>query len=429
MKNRMRKVLGILASAILVMIGASRPSQILCTWPKPLFWVTAHTSVSVPWSRWLPIEAEASNSPVEIDHQRNRTWISLGQNAWHFSVHHTGIYRLKYRVLGVVPWGSSWVQASAPLWVAAGGQSIGIVIHTQGLILRAFQPVRQGSGADIDPAKRAGLEVGDVIAAANGRAIKSLKSFDRQIEQAGRARRALVLSVVGQSSRIRRVTPVWQPAHHRYAIGAVLSDGLSGVGTLTYFDPKTGRFGALGHSMSDGVTRIPVAISSGVVMGANVVGVVSSRVDDPGEKIGVLAKRSEIAGRITANGAFGIHGRLVRWPKGAAIHRVPVAYPDDIQPGPATLVTVLHGQRTSDYGIRILRAYRQRRARTKGILFEVTDPRLLRTTGGIVQGMSGSPILQDGRLVGAVTHVMVGRPWLGYGCYAVWMMGDKSQAG
>ncbi len=273
MKNRMRKVLGILASAILVMIGASRPSQILCTWPKPLFWVTAHTSVAVPWSRWLPIEAEASNSPVEIDHQRNRTWISLGQNAWHFSVHHTGIYRLKYRVLGVVPWGSSWVQASAPLWVVAGGQSIGIVIHTKGLILRAFQPVRQGSGADIDPAKRAGLEVGDVIAAVNGRAIKSLNSFDRQIEQAGRARRALVLSVVGQSSRIRRVTPVWQPAHHRYAIGAVLSDGLSGVGTLTYFDPKTGR---LGSPSRDNRSKTPMPSKCGMMISKTTTSTASS---------------------------------------------------------------------------------------------------------------------------------------------------------
>ena len=420
----MKKAFGLILAALGMMVGLSRPSSILCTWPRP-FWVPSRHTISVPWSRWLPIQVTAEPpAKVVIDHREAAGWKSLEHRSWNFSVTRDGAYRLRYRMLGMIPWGTSWVRASSPLYVVPGGESIGIMVRTKGLIIGALQPIRSAHGIVVDPAEQAGLKVGDLITAVDHAPLQNRQELQHALTRAGRLNRSVELTVTGEHTTNVRVKPAWSLSDRSYELGASFKSGVAGVGTLTYVRPQSGQFGALGHSLTDGLTKVPAPVSFGRIMGANIIGVVTAHENHPGQKIGILAAKGRVLGRVTANGPFGIRGQLTRWPR-TYLHPIPVAYPDEVHTGPATLITVLHGQRMVDYRIRIIKAFPQWRPRTKGILFEVTDPRMLAKTGGIVQGMSGSPIVQNGRLAGAVTHVMVGRPWIGYGCYAVWMMGLK----
>jgi stage IV sporulation protein B len=225
------------------------------------------------------------------------------------------------------------------------------------------------------------------------------------------------------------VAPSWRDAHP-WRTGLQVRDRLSGVGTLTFYDPRTMTYAALGHSLTAGVTALPVPVRTGWIRDAEIVGVVPATARTPGQKIGILVGHRNVQGTVQTNGQFGIVGHLDRRPILGPVKPVPLALPDQVHTGPATVVTVIHGQTPHPYQIQILKTAPQYAPQIKGILFQITDPRLLKATGGIVQGMSGSPILQDGRLVGAVTHVLLNRPTLGFGCYAYWMWpaGQERQA-
>ncbi len=411
----MKKALSVVAAGMLVLLGCSRPSAILYTWPREL-WVPARREVAVPWSRWLPLEAYSTDHGLRIDGRT--TW---ARPAWKVEADRAGRYRLNFRLFGWLPWGSTWVKASSPLFAVPGGQSIGILVHTRGLIVRALKPVASAHGRLRDPAAAAGIRVGDLLTAADHRRLHSVGELARIIEQAGIDHHPVALTVIGAHHHQLVVRPVWSPWQHAYQLGIAVQDAATGVGTLTYWRPGSRQFTALGHSLTDGLTTIPAPVAQGRVVGADIVGILAASANRPGQKIGILASHSTLRGSVTANGRFGIRGRLTNVPS-QHFDPVPVALPDEVHPGPAELVTVLRGVSVEAYRIRIVKAYAQARPATKGILFQVTDRRLLRKAGGIVQGMSGSPVLQDGRLVGAVTHVLVGRSNFGYACYAIWMM-------
>jgi stage IV sporulation protein B len=195
----------------------------------------------------------------------------------------------------------------------------------------------------------------------------------------------------------------------------------AGIGTLTLYDPYRRVFAALGHAVRDPRTGRPVEPAHGELVPSVVAGVAPSRQGAPGEKLGVLVG-GQALGLIRANTPVGVIGSLLRPPAGGAAPRpVPVALPDQVHPGPATLLTVLRGTRVAAFRVRILAVQPDGPPGGRDVAVEVVDPRLLAAAGGIVQGMSGSPILQDGRLVGALTHVFVDDPRRGYGVFAAWM--------
>ncbi len=418
----MKKALSIVAAGMLVLLGSSRPSTILYTWPREL-WVPTRRGVVVPWSRWLPLQAYSSDPRLKVDRR-----IPLTHPAWTLEADAAGRYRLNFRLFGWLPWGSTWVKASSPLFVVPGGQSIGILVHTRGLIIRALSPVASEHGRLKDPAAMAGIRPGDLLTAADHRRLDSVGELAHIIEAAGSHHHEVALTVVGTRRQELAVRPIWSPQRHTYALGITVQDGAAGVGTLTYWRPGSRQFAALGHSLTDGLTIIPAPVTQGRVVGADIVGILAASGNRPGQKIGILAHHSNLRGWVTANGRFGVRGHLTRVPR-QHFGTIPVALPDEVHHGPAQLMTVLRGATVQSYRIRIVKAYPQGQPATKGILFQVTDPRLLRKAGGIVQGMSGSPLLQDGRLVGAVTHVLVGRSNFGYACYAIWMMDQHAHQG
>lgn len=407
----LQRTLGLFAAAGVVALGTSGPARALFNFPAHLE-IPQGQGVVVPWSRMMPVAVSSGNG---------QSVMVTNAAGLDFETPHQGHYFLRFRLFGWLPWRGVPVDVPKPAYVVPGGESVGVMVRTKGLIVSGFTPIRVKNRLE-DPAQAAGLERGDVIMRVNHTEARSVATLEQQVNRDGRRHRPVRLTVVGGRSRRERwVTPIWSEKAHHWQIGLSVQDRSSGVGTLTFYSPRTLAYTALGHSMTDGLTRRPVAIRQGKAMGADIVGVVPATESQPGQKVGVLAGPTNVSGTVVSNGMLGIVGRLDHQPIWGPTKPMPLALPDQVHPGPATIVTVLRGQMPERYHIDILKTAAQYQPDTKGLLFRVTDPRLLTKTGGVVQGMSGSPILQQGRVVGAVTHVLISRPTLGFGCYAYWM--------
>ena len=291
--------------------------------------------------------------------------------------------------------------------LVAGGQTVGIKLFSDGVVVIGLAQVETERGA-ASPGTACGLQVGDVIDSVDGKAVESSEQFAAMLQQGG----TLDLYVQrGDQSLTIAATPA-MGRDGTYRLGAWVRDSMAGIGTVTYYDPVTGAFGALGHGITDTDTGLLIPLGDGAVMESVVKAVKKGRAGDPGELRGQFNLQEDL-GTLAANtgqGVFGVMDRLAV--KGTVL---PTAAWEDVKEGAAVIRANVMGDSVEEYEVRILR--RLDRAGEQNMLVEVTDPRLLETTGGIVQGMSGSPIIQDGKLVGAVTHVLVNDPTRGYGIF------------
>jgi stage IV sporulation protein B len=202
-----------------------------------------------------------------------------------------------------------------------------------------------------------------------------------------------------------------------------MRDNAAGVGTLTFYEPVSGKYGALGHVIADSETAQPIEVRDGHIVRTSITAIHKGRRSIPGEKVGGPEEPDNWLGSIEKNSRFGIFGSMNR-PLRNPYYReaIPVAMSSQVKEGPAEILTVLKGERLERFSVEIQRVMATPTADGKNMIVKVTDQRLLSVTGGIVQGMSGSPILQNGRMVGAVTHVFVNDPTRGYGVSIEWML-------
>ena len=282
-----------------------------------------------------------------------------------------------------------------------GGQAVGIQISADGVFVAGFCPVETEAG-EVRPAEEAGLRQGDLICGADGREVPDAAALIEALEGAGDEieltvrRGAQELSVPVVPARSEEGRPM---------LGILLRDGLNGIGTLTFCDPDSGIFGALGHSVNDADTGLAVPLREGSVTEAQIVSVQPGAAGTPGELNGV-SDLTRVLGRVERNTDVGIFGHAE-----ARLGFRP-AETGMIAAGPASILSTVEGRDAREYTVEVNRVYRD--AEGTHAMFSVTDPALLGRTGGIVQGMSGSPILQNGRLVGAVTHVFISDSTRGY---------------
>ena len=333
-----------------------------------------------------------------------------------------GRSRLEFRLFGWIPIRRLTVDVVPALRVFPGGQSIGVRLQSQGVMVVAYASITGAGGETRQPAREAGLQVGDVILRINDRQVNGEEDAARLIDDAGQRSRPLNLAVRRDREVLSyQVSPLKDRESGRYRIGLYVRDGAAGVGTLTFYDPRTRRFGALGHVITDVDTNRVIDVRSGEIVQATISDVERGTRSQPGEKIGLL--ESTAIGTIDKNTQYGIIGTVHQVPDGVLPSEpVPVGLASQVHEGPAEILTVVQGRRVERYQIEIQRVLHQPRPDGKGMVIRITDERLLRRTGGIVQGMSGSPILQDGRLVGEVTHVFVNDPTRGYGVFIEWML-------
>ena len=257
-----------------------------------------------------------------------------------------------------------------------------------------------------------GISEGDIITAMDGAAVGSTEQVQDLLADTAGA--PIVLSVrrgadaLALTACARENNGVWQ-------LGAWIRDSMAGIGTLTYYDPATGQYGALGHGITDVDTAQLMPLASGAIMETTVKAVKKGAKGDPGELKGDFSVQRDV-GTVTVNSSGGIFGTVADPDFLSGGTPVPVAAAGQITTGPATILATVSGSDVREYRVELVRLYGADEP-TRNLLLRITDPALLSATGGIVQGMSGSPILQNGRIVGAVTHVLLNDPTRGYGIF------------
>ena len=280
------------------------------------------------------------------------------------------------------------------------GRTVGIKLFSKGVMVVALSELNTSEGA-VWPAKDCGLEVGDVITEIDHTSVNSIEEVEHQVRDAGGD--AMEIQALRNGKRME-MTAVPCLCDGTYKLGAWLRDSMAGIGTVTYFDPQDKTFAALGHGINDVDTGLLIPVRSGGIMASTVTAVVRGEKSEPGQLHGTFDLTGDI-GTLFANGTGGVFGRTTSGLfDGQAI---PVAKKSEAHTGAAVIRCNVEGDKVEEFTVEILRIYPELGDTTRNLLLQVDDERLLRITGGIVQGMSGSPILQNGKLVGAVTHVCV----------------------
>ena len=327
-----------------------------------------------------------------------------------------------------VAYGTQDIQISSRLWELLFGNSSEQTESKSGKILLISgggvfgAKIKQAHLSVSDPGTVKELKSGDRITHANGREIHSaldLKSIVKDSD--GRP----IELTCKRSDKTLTVAVTPKKDGGEYTLGITLKDGAAGIGTVTYIDPKTGLFGGLGHGICDPDTGELVEMASGEVTGVILGGVKKGESGKPGELSGILTDK--VIGELYANTECGIFGRLERIPTGSDVIPIEVARKDEVHAGEATIISTVKNGQAHRFKIEISEVNTASTG-TKSFRIRATDPALTAITGGVVRGMSGSPIIQDGKLVGAVTHVMVANPTEGYGIFIENMLNASQHA-
>lgn len=328
--------------------------------------------------------------------------------------------------LGSIPLKKVKVNVLPDIKVYPGGQSIGVKLSSVGVVVVGHHFIETDSGKS-SPGEDADVKVGDVILKMNNKKLNSLDDISDIVEKAGRNGEKLELEILrGKEKMNLALQPVLDPKEKKYRLGLYIRNSAAGVGTLTFYHPDTGAYGALGHVISDVDTQKPIIVGNGSIVNSSVSSIEKGESGQPGEKFARFINENHVLGDIKKNTPFGIFGHMKKNPANSSLHNkaIPIALNEEVEKGPAQIYTVIEGEKVEKYDIEIVEVVQQKFPATKGLVIKVTDPVLLEKTGGIVQGMSGSPIIQNGKLVGAVTHVFINDPTSGYGCFIEWMLED-----
>jgi stage IV sporulation protein B len=298
-------------------------------------------------------------------------------------------------------------------YVIPGGENIGMEIHAKGIIVAGTYEVD-----GVSPALEAKLKIGDLIIKIDDHQVHNVNDLQEIINRDTDKKLEITYIRNGVTEKTTLYL-VKSKSDGIYKTGLYVKSSVAGIGTITFIDPETKKFGALGHEIVDSSSKEKIEVHKGTIFEANVIGIDRSKTGKPGEK-NARFNTNQVLGNIKKNTPYGVFGDYI----GKLPDKVLMKVSDisEVKPGPAKIYTVIDGKKVEAFDIEILKVYTQKTMAPKGLLFEITDEKLLKKTGGIVQGMSGSPIVQDDKLVGAVTHVLINKVNKGYGIHIKWMM-------
>lgn len=307
--------------------------------------------------------------------------------------------------------------------IIPGGQSIGVQLHTLGVLVVGHHQV-DGKNGKMSPGEEANIQVGDVILEIDGNKIKEMEDIKSYVAKAGKKNKKLDITIKrGEETIKTTLDPVEDSQQNKYRIGLYIRDSAAGIGTMTFYEPKSKKYGALGHVISDMDTQKPIEIHDGSIVKSNVTSIEKGNNGTPGEKQAKFSIDDDKIGSINKNSPFGVFGNLNKsLSNGKYDKPMPIALSHEVKEGPAKILTVIDGNEVEEFEVEVVSSVSQKFPAKKGMIIQITDPELLKKTGGIVQGMSGSPIIQNGKIIGAVTHVFVNDPTSGYGVHIEWML-------
>ena len=309
-----------------------------------------------------------------------------------------------------------------------GGESIGVKMNITGVLVVGLEEIPVSDTTSVNPGLEAGLQLGDTILEIDGELIKDADQV-KDILNATDDHQAVTLKI-NRSDKIQsiKVQPVLSFDENQYRLGLWVRDKTAGIGTLTFYNPVNGTFGALGHAITDPDTGVVMGVQDGEIINSKVVSIKQGEAGNPGEIRGIFYETDHPLGVLYSNTNQGVFGVLYEENEykidGQAME---IGYQNEVVKGNATILTTLDTGQVEEYEIYIEKINLQLTSDTKSMVIKVTDERLLEKSGGIIQGMSGSPIIQNGKIIGAVTHVFVNNPQKGYGIFIEWMLKEADK--
>lgn len=433
MRAKLRPVIGLILVAIVISVCFTPQVQTLLGLPDYQRLIVGETStinINLPSNLDNKIEMKVMNPSRSVFAYPEDPPVMVTRNGSRYQIValKPGQASVKLKLLGYIPLKSIKIESVAPKRVVVGGHSIGVLLQSKGIMVVGFAPVLAADGNKKYPARDQGIQIGDLIFKVNGKSITTETDLARIIDQEKNSE--LVVSIKRHDKNINlSIKPVYCPETQRYRIGLYVRDGVVGVGTLTFWDPDTSQYAALGHIIIDADTKQGINVLKGKIVSASIQAVKAARPGHPGEKIGIFNEKGNIDGTIIKNSYFGIYGKTdgeITNPLSEYV--MEVGYSNQVKPGKAQIYTVVNGDAIEAFNIEIEKVYPERQ-NGKGMIIKVIDPRLLSLTGGIIQGMSGSPIIQNKHIIGAVTHVFLNDPQRGYGIFMDNMLPELTGSG
>ncbi len=323
-----------------------------------------------------------------------------------------GTYQVDLKLFGVIPFAKSQVEVVDNLYVAVLGTPFGMKTYTDGVLVIEVSTVDSPDGI-VNPSSAAGIKVGDYVKSVNGETVTCNEDLSRLVAESNGER--INLKILREGKRIDvAVQPALSLESGTYRIGLWVRDSSAGIGTLTFYSPSSGMICGLGHGICDSDTQTLLKIESGQLVEAKISSIVKGKNGSPGELKGKFTYNT--IADITKNSKMGVYGTPTADFKYSELTEI--ALKQDVKDGNAQILCTIEGETPRLYDCTVKKRSTNYHSETHNILVEVTDKDLLAKTGGIVQGMSGSPIIQNGKLIGAVTHVLVDDSTKGYGIFA-----------
>ena len=294
--------------------------------------------------------------------------------------------------------------------VYPSGESCGIKIISDGILVLSVTDIN-----DIpSPAKLAGIRPGDFIKKINNEELKNSKDFIKKVKNLKNEEFEIEYEREGKTLKTK-LKPL--NINNEYVLGMWVRDSIAGLGTLTFYSFDKQKFAALGHSICDVDTGKTMPVKGGELVFSKIVSLKKGAKGTPGGLTGIFLEDSEEIGTIYENSSFGIYGNLSDENTVPDIKPVPIGYKKEVRLGKAEIISTIENDTPETFEVEIIKINKQDKPDIKGMVIKITDEKLLEKTGGIIQGMSGSPILQNGKLIGAVTHVFINDPTRGYGIF------------
>lgn len=403
--KRLSFKLGIIVLTLLIILPMISIIHLKFSIPNEII-ISRHSNVSY---KLLPFTTAVQSSNDNL----SDNLITTSGNTVNFNTDNIGNYCFSISLFDTIPVKDVNVSVQPKKYVIPLGNAIGIKLYTNGVLVVDISDTLTTDNKTLSPAKAAGIKAGDVITEINGTKIDSIEQMTKLINNS-EGELSLVLNRNGELFK-KTLTAV-KTSENIYKIGMWVRDTAAGVGTMTFYDPDTNKYACLGHAITDVDTGSILSAKSGSILSCNIVSVTKGSRGKPGELIGSFT--NEVLGNIQLNCPFGIYGEISDKSFCLNKEQFEVASRFQINEGDAHILTDIDGNGVKQYSVSIQKISEISFNDNKGMVIKITDPELIHKTGGIVQGMSGSPIIQDGKLVGAVTHVFINDPTKGYGIFA-----------
>ncbi|NLI60626.1 MAG: SpoIVB peptidase [Clostridiales bacterium] len=427
-KSRFRKVCGVILALLFLMVNYSPYVQSIKQLPEQLQIFegdTKNLDLRLP----LPIEIEGDKVNVlnfNGESLKDKYIFESGEPLALEPINQ-GDVSLDFKLFGLISIKRMQVKVNPAKSLYAGGSSIGVSLYTKGALLVGISEVYDKEGVVHNPALDAGLRPGDVIDQVNGIEVMNAQHLSDLVNHG--KHEGLELRIIrGNNIFTTRIIPVKDYHDGKYRLGIWVRDSTAGVGTLTFYDPEKNTFAALGHAITDVDTGTMLSIKNGEIMQSKIIDIKQGKKGNPGELKAAFSDKQKVIGDILKNSPYGIYGKMKTPFDPSQLGKpFPICYQHGVKLGPAKILSTIDEEGIREFDVEIIKINHQNHASAKGMVVEIIDPLLIERTGGIVQGMSGSPIIQDGKIIGAITHVFVNDPKKGYAIFIEWMMEEVNK--